>query len=404
MNYKSQFLEWPNPALQPKEERLETGRKKASLFLGIPRESAFQERRISLAPDAVSVLVSEGHRVIVERGAGEHASFSDRDFSEAGAEIADHRKRVFECDMIIKVHPPTPEEMALMKPQQLLISALQLQTQEPDFFKNLMEKKISAIAWDYMRDEENAIPIVRSMSEIAGNTSILIAAELMSNTNQGSGLMLGGISGVSPAQVVILGAGTVGEYAARAALGLGAQVMVFDRSISKLRRLQDHLPQRIATSVIQPRVLEKSILRADLVVGAIRATEGKTPCLIEESLVQKMKARSVVVDVSIDQGGCFETSELTSHESPTFIKHGVIHYCVPNIPSRVARTASFSLSNLFLPLLRDIGDHGGIEQLIRTNRGLRQGMYMHRGAITNRGIAQWFELPFTDLDLMVSAW
>lgn len=399
-----QFLTYTEKTLLPQEERLEIGKKKSDLFIGLPRETAFQERRISLAPDAVSVLVNNGHRVLVESKAGEHASFSDTEYSEAGAEIVYDTEKVYQADIIIKVHPPTLEEIAMMKNKQTLISALQLKIQTVDYFKALMKKQISAVAWDYMQDEDGTVPIVRSMSEIAGNTSILIAAEIMSNINNGKGLMLGGISGVSPANVVILGAGTVGEFAARASMGLGAQVMVFDKSTSKLRRLQNDLNCRIPTSIIQPKVLEKWLMRADVVIGAIRALEGRTPCLVTDEMVQKMKPGSVVVDVSIDQGGCFETSEITTHESPTFLKYDVIHYGVPNIPSRVARTASFSVSNIFLPTMMEMGEHGGIEKLIRSHRGMRSGLYMYHGNLTNRGIGDWFKLPYKDIDLIISAW
>lgn len=399
-----QFITYTEKTLLPQEERLEIGKKRSELFIGLPRETAFQERRISLAPDAVSVLVNNGHRVLVESKAGEHASFSDNEYSEAGAEIVYETEKVYQADIIIKVHPPTTEEIAMMKTKQTLISALQLKIQTVEYFKALMKKQVSAVAWDYMQDEDGIVPIVRSMSEIAGNTSILVAAEIMSNINNGKGLMLGGISGVSPANVVILGAGTVGEFAARAAMGLGAQVMVFDKSTTKLRRLQNDLHQRIPTSIIQPRVLEKWLMRADVVIGAIRALEGRTPCLVTDEMVQKMKPGSVVVDVSIDQGGCFETSEVTTHENPTFQKYDVIHYGVPNIPSRVARTASFSVSNIFLPTLMEMGDHGGMENLIRSHRGMRSGLYMYHGNLTNRGIGEWFKLPYKDIDLIISAW
>jgi alanine dehydrogenase len=255
-----------------------------------------------------------------------------------------------------------------------------------------------------MEDEGGHIPVVRSMSEIAGNTAILIAAELLSNVNEGKGLMLGGLSGVNPTNVVILGAGTVGEYATRAALGLGASVLIFDKSISKLRRLQDILFTRMATSVVQPKVLEKALKRADVVIGAVRATEGRTPCIVTEEMVQGMKPGSVIVDVSIDQGGCFETSEVTTHEKPTYKKYGIVHYCVPNIASRVSRTASFSLSNIFLPTLVQMGEEGGVEQMIRQHVGVRSGLYIYHGTLTNRGVGEWFELPYKNIDLIFSAW
>lgn len=388
----------------PQPEMLEVGRKSAKLTIGIPKETEFQERRICLAPDAVAVLSSHGHKVIVETGAGGHASFSDNDYSEAGAQIAYDSREVFESNLVLKVHPPTEAEIALMKPKTTLISALQLKVQNKRYFELLMKKKITALAFDYMEDEDGHIPVVRSMSEIAGNTAILIAAELLSNVNEGKGLMLGGLSGVNPTNVVILGAGTVGEYATRAALGLGASVLIFDKSISKLRRLQDILFTRMATSVVQPKVLEKALRRADVVIGAVRATEGRTPCIVTEEMIQGMKPGSVIVDVSIDQGGCFETSEVTTHENPTYKKYDIVHYCVPNIASRVSRTASFSLSNIFLPTLVQMGEEGGVEQMIRQHVGVRSGLYIYHGTLTNRGVGEWFELPYKNIDLIFSAW
>ncbi len=398
-----QFLSFSSETLMPQEERIEIGRKKQELFIGIPKETEFMEKRIALAPDAVEVLSSNGHQIRVESGAGEHASFSDKEYSDAGAEICYDSKKIFEANTILKVHPPTLEEIGLMKNKQTLISALQLKIQDDQYFKALMNKHVSAIAFDYMRDDDGIIPVVRSMSEIAGNTAILIAAELMSNANNGKGLMLGGISGVGPTDVVILGAGTVGEFACRAALGLGAQVKVFDKSLTRLRRLQNDLHQRIATSVLQPKVLEKALKRADVVIGAIRADEGRTPCVVTEEMVQQMKPGSVVVDVSIDQGGCLETSEITTHERPTFKRFEVVHYGVPNIASRVARTASLSLSNIFMPILMSAGEYGGIDAMVRFNRGLREGLYMYNGVLTNKGIGEWYKLPWKNLDLLLAA-
>jgi len=398
-----QFLSFSSETLLPQEERIEIGRKKQELFIGIPKETEYMEKRIALAPDAVEVLVSNGHQIRVESGAGEHASFSDKEYSDAGAEICYESKKIFEAQTILKVHPPTLQEIGMMKSRQTLISALQLKIQDDRYFKALMDRHVSAIAFDYMRDDDGIIPVVRSMSEIAGNTAILIAAELMSNANNGKGLMLGGISGVGPTDVVILGAGTVGEFACRAALGLGAQVKIFDKSLTRLRRLQNDLHQRIATSVVQPKVLEKALKRADVVIGAIRADEGRTPCIVTEEMVQQMKAGSVVVDVSIDQGGCFETSEITTHERPTFKKYEVIHYGVPNIASRVARTASLSLSNIFMPILMSAGEYGGTDAMVRFNRGLREGLYMYNGVLTNKGIGEWYKLPWKNLDLLLAA-
>ena len=387
----------------PQEEVLEVPTKKSKLFIGIPKEISIQEKRVPLIPDAVSLLVNHGHRILIESGAGEGAKFSDTDYSEAGAEICDSPKEVYKADLILKVEPPTLEELDLMQMNQTLISALQLPIQPKDFLAKLIKKKVTAIAYDYIKDDDGIYPIVRAMSEIAGNSSILIAAEHLSNNMGGQGLIFGGISGVSPTFVVILGAGTVGEFAARSALGLGATVQIFNNSIYKLRRLQDNIGQRISTSIIQPNVLTKALKRADVVIGAMRAPDGgRTPCVVSERMVEEMKKGSVIVDVSIDKGGCFETSKVTSHENPTYSVHDVIHYCVPNIASRVARTASYALSNVFAPALIEAGVYGGIENTIRKYKGIQNGIYVYQGILTNKYLAESYGLPYKDLQLLIS--
>ena len=350
--------------LMPQPEVLELSTKKQSLFIGIPKEHAFQENRVPLVPEAVGLLVSNGHRVHIESEAGMSSSFTDQEYSDAGAKVCYDQKEVYEADIILKIEPPTLEELDHFKHKQTLISALQLKTQTAEYFKKLMEKKVTAVAFDYIKDETEVFPIVRSMSEIAGTSSILIAAELLSTSAGGRGMLMGGIPGVRPTRVVIIGAGTVAEYAARSAMALGASVSIFDNSVSRLRRIQNDLNSPIATSILQPKVLEKALKRADVAIGALRAQEGRTPCVISDDMVQKMKPKSVIVDVSIDQGGCFETSEVTTHENPTFIKHDVIHYCVPNVASRVAKTASFSLSNIIAPTLMKVGDGGGVQGML----------------------------------------
>lgn len=390
-------------AIMPKEEMLETGLKKQSLYIGIPKETELQEHRVALVPEAVNLLVSNGHRVIVEKNAGLHANFSDNDYSEAGAKITPSTKEVYQADIILKVSPPSGKEISMMKHKQTLFSALQLSIQPENSLKKLINKKITAIAWDYIEDEEGIFSIIRSMGEIAGTTSILIAAELMSNANDGKGLMLGGVSGITPPEVVIIGAGTVGQYAAQTAISLGVSVKVFDNSVSRLRRLQRDIGQRVFTSVIQPKVLAKALKRCDVAIGALRAPHGRTPCVVSEKMIQEMKESAVIVDVSIDQGGCFETSRFTTHEKPTFKKHGIIHYCVPNIASRVSRTASFALSNIFAPLLLEIADRGGCEKLIQSEKGFRHGVYIYKGTLTSSFLGETYNLPYKDLDLLISA-
>lgn len=390
-------------ALAPKEEMLEIKKKKGSMLIGIPKEEAFQEFRIPLVPDAVALLVNNGHRVRIESGAGKMSHFEDTDFSEAGAEIVYTKKEVFECDIILKITPPDDAELELMKPKQIIFSALQLTTQPENFLKKLMQKKLNCVAFDLIMDESGKYPVIQSMGEIAGKASILIASELLSISNHGVGSILGGISGISPTEVVIIGAGTVGETATKAALGLGATVKIFDFSVSRLRRIQKNVGHPVFTSVIVPKVLEKHLKTADVAIGALRSKNGITPCVVTEQMVSEMKTGSVIVDVSIDQGGVFETSQVTTHDKPTFRKHGVVHYCVPNIPSRYARTASYSLSSIFSQILMNMGDEGGFDSLIRKDRGLRNGVYIYNGILTNKLLSDYFNLPFKDINLLMAA-
>ncbi len=386
--------------LLPQEETLEILKQKGNLFIGIPKETAFQEKRVCLTPDAVSALVNNGHRVLIEQGAGKGANFSDKQYSEAGAEISRDTSKVFSCPIILKVEPPSLDEIKLINPQAIVISALQIKTQHKSYFEAMASKRITALAFEYIKDEDGTYPAVRSLSEIAGTSSILIAAELLSNANDGNGLMFGNISGVPPIEVVILGAGTVGEFAARSALGLGANVKVFDNSITKLRCIQTNLGRTIYTSTVQPKNLIKSLKRCDVVIGAVRG-KNRAPVIVTETMVENMKKGSVIIDVSIDMGGCFETSEVTSHKNPTFVKHGIIHYCVPNIPARYSRTASVSISNIFTPYLLDIAENGGLENAIRFDRGLKNGLYFYHGILTNKSVANWFDLPYSDINLLV---
>jgi alanine dehydrogenase len=386
--------------LLPQEEKLEIARHKSELFIGIPKETSYQERRICLTPDAVNSLVSHGHRVLLEAGAGESASYTDKEYSDAGAEITQDPKKVFGCPMILKVEPPTSAEIEMINPNTIIISAIQLKTREKEYFEKLAKKKITAFAFEFIKDDDGSYPAVKSLSEIAGTASILIAAELMINNQFGKGLLFGNITGVAPTDVVIIGAGTVGEFAAKTALGLGANVKVFDNSITKLRRLQNNLKHPIFTSTIQPKGLLKALRRCDVAIGAMRG-QNRTPVVVTETMVEHMKKGAVIVDVSIDTGGCFETSEITTHEKPTFIKNNVIHYCVPNIPSRYSKTASLSISNILTPYLIQIAEDGGVESAIRCNRGLKNGLYFYHGILTSKSIGDWFDLPNSDINLIV---
>jgi len=386
--------------LFPQEEKLEVMMQKSDLFFGIPKETVFQERRICLTPEAVNTLTNNGHRVLLEAGAGMGADYTDREYSEAGAEITTDTKKVFSCPIIIKVEPPTEEEIEMMNPKTVLVSAIQLKTRKKSYLEALQKKRITAIGFEYIKDSDGSYPIVKSLSEIAGTAAIMIASELLGNHQSGKGLLLGNITGIAPTEVVILGAGTVAEYAAKTALGLGANVKVFDNSISKLRRLQNQLRQRVFTSTLQDKLLLKALRRSDVVIGAAKG-KYRTPVLVPESMVEYMKKGSVIVDVSIDTGGCFETSEITTHNNPTFVKHGVIHYGVPNIASRYSKTASISISNILVPYLVEMGELGGVEAAIRCNSCLKNGIYTYHGILTNKKVAEWVGMPYSEINLIV---
>ena len=386
--------------LLPQEEKLEIGKRKSELFIGIPTETSYQERRICLTPDAVNTLTYHGHRVMIEAGAGAFSSYTDKEYSDAGAEVTNDPRKVFGCPMVLKVGAPTVNEIEMMSDKAILISSIQLKTKTKEYFEALSKKKITALAFEYVKDQDGSYPAVRSSSEIAGTASILIAAELMITNYFGKGLLFGNITGVPPTDVVIIGAGTVAEFAAKTALGLGATVKVFDNSITKLRRLQNSLNQRIFTSTIQTKALTKALRRCDVAIGALRGVD-RCPVVVSETMVEHMKKGAVIVDVSIDTGGCFQTSEVTTHEKPTFVKNNVLHYCVPNIASRYSKTASLSISNIITPYLMQIADDGGIESAIRCDRGLKNGVYMYHGILTNKTIGQWFNLPNNDINLIV---
>ena len=388
-------------ALLPQEELLHAKEGHAELTIGIPAENSLQEKRVALVPEAVALLVAHGHQVLVETQAGAEAQFSDNDYGESGARIVYDRRQVFQANIVLKVEPPSLEEVDMMGMRQTLISALQLSVQNDGLLEALSAKKTTAIAWDFVQNENGIQPLVRAMGEIAGNTAVLLAGELMASSS-GQGTMLGGVSGVRPSEVVILGAGTVGEYATRSALGLGASVKVFDNSVHRLIRLQNAVGQRLWTSTLQPSVLEEALRTADVAIGAVRGSGSRAPMLVSEPMIAGMRDRSIVVDVSIDRGGVFETSRLTSHERPTFIECGVIHYCVPNIPSRVSRTASKALSNIFAPMLLGIAGEGGVVPAIKDRNLISTGVYMFNGTLTNEEIAGERNMPWKPLELLAA--
>lgn len=385
------------------EQSLKERLTQKEITIGVPKETTFEENRVALSPEGVGLLVQNGHSVFIETGAGLNARFEDKEYAEAGASIKYTKSDVFKADILMKVAPLTSGEIELLKMRQTVFSVLNYKTQNKDYFVKLSEKKVTALSYEHIKDKTNTFPLVRAMSEIAGNASVLIASEYLSNTKHGKGILLGGFSGITPTEVVILGAGTVGEYAARVAMGLGATVKIFDNSIYKLRRVQNRIGARTFTSIIQPKVLLKALKRAHVVIGAIHSSDSYTPCVVTEDMVKEMKKGAIIVDVCIDRGGCFETSVPTTHSQPIFVKHGVTHYCVPNIPSKVPQTASYALSNFMSPLCVNIGDNGGIENVIKYDTGLRNGVYMYAGILTNRFIGKHFNLPSQDLGLLIAA-
>lgn len=390
--------------LHPQEEMLEVARQSSALVIGVPREVSGQENRISLVPDGVALLCRNGHQVMVEQGAGITAHFTDHEYSEAGARIMNSSKEVFQADIVLKVAPPSPEEMELLRPRMTLISSIQVALQCEEYFKTLLSKKVTALAFEFIRDRTKQLSIIRAMSEIAGSTSIFVAAEYLANPEYGRGKMFGGFTGINPSEVVIIGAGTVAEFAARSAIGLGAQVKIFDNSVYRLRRIQNNLGRRVFTSILHPKVLLESMRTADVLIGALHTHEGRTPCIITEEMIRQMKEGSVAIDVSIDQGGCFETSRPTTHKSPVYKVHGVTHYAVPNIPSKVPHTASQALNNIIVPILLQMGSEGGMENLLKNDAGVRQGVYSYNGILTNPFISRLYNLPFQDIGLLMAAY
>src|SRR6056297_188793 len=389
--------------LLPQEEMLEIGRRRSNLVIGLPKDDLSIESRVALTPEAVEILVNEGHEIIIESGAGSAANYKDTDYSENGGFIVEDKKQVYQCDVILRITPLNIEEIDYLRGHQVVFSSLNLPQQNEESIRKLMQKNVIAIAFEFLRDEDNSFPVIRAMSEIAGTTSVSVVSEYLSNAHGGKGVMLGGVSGITPTEVIILGAGTAAEYAIRAAMGLGASIKVFDNSLIKLRRLQKHLNTRLYTSVFHPNVLKKDLATADAVIGAIYQKYNTPQFLIDENMVQQMKEGSVIVDLSIDQGGCIETSKQRTLKNPSFVKYGVIHYCVPNIAARVGRTASIALSNVFSPLLLQMGEHGGFINHLKENRGLRNGVYIYNGILTKKQIGDRFGIPSRDIDLLMAA-
>ncbi len=400
---KSGKVSFGNTAFMPKEELLETAVKNRSITIGIPNDKKDDEKRVALTPEAVNLLIEGGNEVIVQKGAGLGANYTDKDYSENGATMTDSPARVFSSDVIIKVAPFSEEETDFLKGNQVVMSYLNVLKLSEETLGKLIRKKVTAIAFEKIRDNNGVMPVIESMSEICGITSLLVASEYLSNMHGGKGVMLGGITGVTPTEVVIIGANTAGEYAARAAIGLGSTVKIFDNSLHRLRRFQNLLGQRLQTSVFHPQVLTKALKSADVLIGAIELEDLKPWYYITEDMIRTMKKGAVVIDLSIDRGGCIETTECRALQDPVYEKFGVIHFSAWNLPSRVARTASIALSNIFTPLLQNLADSGGITQLLKNDQGVRNGAYLYNGMLTNQTLGQKFGIISKDLDLLISA-
>jgi alanine dehydrogenase len=400
---KTGFEALAKASLHPQEKLLEIKKEKHAFFIGLPREISLQENRISLTPDAVAILVNNGHEIWVEAKAGLGSKFSDKDYSDAGAKIVYSPQEVYKADVILKIEPPTLEEIEMMHPGQTLISAIQMGQMKVEVLQAMLKKKIIALAYEFIEDKVGGMPIIRAMSEIAGSSVLLIASEYLSTANNGKGVILGGITGVPPTKVVIIGAGTVAEYAARAALGLGAHVEVFDNHLYKLRRIKHLLGQQIYTSTIDTVTLGDTLKSADVVIGALRAEKGRARHVITEEMVTHMKPDSLIIDLSIDQGGCVETSEITTLSRPVFRRHGVIHYCVPNVASRVAHTAANALSNIFTPTILRAAEEGGVEPMIFSHKWFMKGVYTYKGGLTNEHVARKFGLKHKNIELLMAA-
>ena len=390
--------------LFPEECLLREIARQPRLSIGIPKENSAVETRLALTPEGVAIVVEEGHSVYIQRGAGVPMQYSDLQYSEAGAFMVDDASEVFSADLVLKIAPPTINELNMMHDKSAIMSMLQLTNLSSDCIKLMMSKKMNVIAYELIKDEQKQFPVVSSISEIEGNTAIAVAAELMSNERGGKGLLLGGVAGISPPEVLILGAGITGSVAAHTALALGASVKIFDHDISKLRKIQHYLGQQVFTSVIHPTVLFKALSTADAVIGNLRYINGFERFMVSEELVKTMKTGAIIIDMSVDQGGCFETSECRTLQNPVYEKHGIIHYCVPNISARVARTTSMALSNIFAPILLKIGNSGGVDSAINESAGFRHGAYIYGGVLVNRLFGNFYGITANDIGLLLAGY
>lgn len=368
--------------------------------VGIPREIKSQEYRVGLTPASVRELVAHDHEVLVQAGAGSGIGQDDAAYQAVGATLLPHAAAVFaQADLIVKVKEPQLEEVALLRKGQALFTYLHL---APDaaLTKGLLRSGAIGIAYETITGPGGSLPLLAPMSEVAGRMSVHVGAHLLEKSQGGMGMLLGGVPGVAPAQVVVLGAGTVGTNAIRIAVGMGAQVTVLDRDLNRLRALDALYGNRLVTLAATQHQVESAVLRADLVIGAVLVPGASAPRLVSRELVSRMKTAAVMVDVAIDQGGCFETSRPTTHEQPTYVVDGVIHYCVTNMPGNVARTSTFALNNATLPHVLALADKGW-RQAMRDDPHLRNGLNVAAGQITLETVARAHDLPFETADVVL---
>jgi len=393
-----------DPALVTLEKPAAVSETTQRLRIGIPSEAPNNERRVALAPAAAGLLVSHGHEVRIEAGAGAGAQFPDRAYADAGCEVVPAAADLYTAsDLIAKVFPPRPDEVALMQERQILVSALHLGGLTPDLLRDLMELRVTGIGFEFIADSDGSLPIVRMMHEISGSVAVQTAARLLESGAGGRGVMLGGISGVPPATVVILGAGVIGEWAARTAIGFGAHTVVLGTDLPALRHIEHSLDRRVTTAMVNPAFLRQAVAGADVVIGAMMRVGERAPVVVTEDMVAAMRPGSVVVDLVIDQGGCIETSRPTTPEQPTYVAHGVVHHCLPNLPTIVARTATYALSNVLTPYLLSIGEAGSVNDALWSNGSLRSGTYVYRRHLTKRSLATMFGMPHRDIELLIAS-
>jgi alanine dehydrogenase len=365
--------------------------------IAIPRETRTREHRVALTPSGVKALVQGGHRLWVETGAGASAGHPDADYQSAGAVIAFNRMEALaRPELLLGVHPPEPHEYELLRSDQVVFAFWGLPTARPEDLSALIARKVTAVGLEAIEDEEGRAPVLTSMSEIAGSLALIVGAELLLNELGGKGILIGGAPGVPPAQLVILGAGVLGRSAARAAVGAGAHVTLLDRDVERLRAAVLEVGRPVTTLLATRPNIEKALAFADLVLGAVAVHGHRAPLLVTREMLRLMKPRSVVMDLSIDMGGCFETSRPTAFPTPVYETEGILHFCVPNLPSVAARSATQALTNAVLPYLLEVATNG-FEQALLAVPELRRGTYLYRGGCARESLARTFGLTHVPL-------